>query len=332
MKKTTILLAATLLLTAAYSAEKPTLNIYTYDSFAASWGPAPKVKAAFEKENNCTIKFVPSSSAIAALRKIQLEGNSTKADVLLGLDTSSYGIAQKTNLFATHSVDTGKLSLPIKWADDEFVPYDYAYFAFVYDSNKTQKVPASLDELANMPRDFKIIIEDPRSSTPGLGLLLWVKAQYGDKAAQYWKKLVPHILTVTKGWSEAYDLFLKGEADMVFSYTTSPAYHIIAEKKLQYKTANFADGHYGQIETAAALKSSKHPKLAQKFLNFIVSDEFADIIPTTNWMYPVKNTAKGLPAGFDKLYVPTKMILIDGKDVGSNRKTYIDEWLNALAK
>lgn len=38
-------------------------------------------------------------------------------------------------------------------------------------------------------------------------------------------------VTVTKGWSEAYGLFLKGESDLVLSYTTSPAYHIIAEKK-----------------------------------------------------------------------------------------------------
>ena len=49
---------------------------------------------------------------------------------------------------------------------------------------------------------------------------------YGDKAADAWRKLAPKVVTVTQGWSEAYDLFLKGEADMVLSYTTSPAYHI----------------------------------------------------------------------------------------------------------
>ena len=36
-------------------------------------------------------------------------------------------------------------------------------------------------------------------------------------------------MTVTPGWSEAYGLFTSGEADMVLSFTTSPAYHIIAE-------------------------------------------------------------------------------------------------------
>jgi ABC-type thiamine transport system, periplasmic component len=55
---------------------------------------------------------------------------------------------------------------------------------------------------------------------------------YGDKAPEAWQKLAAKTVTVTKGWSEAYGLFLKGESDLVLSYTTSPAYHIIAEKKI----------------------------------------------------------------------------------------------------
>ena len=93
-----------------------------------------------------------------------------------------------------------------------------------------------------MPKDFKIVIQDPRSSTAGLGLLLWIKSVYGDKTVEYWKHLAPHILTIPKGWSEAYGLFLKGEADMVLSYTTSPAYHIVEENKTNIKSAPFKKG------------------------------------------------------------------------------------------
>ncbi len=310
--------------------DKPTLIIYTYDSFTASWGPAPKVKEAFEKVCNCNLEFVSTSSAIGTLRKIQLEGANTKADILLGLDKSSAGIARKTNLFMKHGLDTSKLSLPVKWTDNEFLPYDYGYFAFVYDTNRDKKIPHSFEELLKMPKSFKIIIQDPRSSTPGLGLLLWIKKVYGDKAGEYWKKLSPHILTVTKGWSEAYGLFLKGEANMVLSYTTSPAYHIIAEKKTNYKTADFKEGHYGQVEVSAILKSSKHKKLAKQFLEFTMSETFANIIPTTNWSYPVVKTKKGLPKGFDSLYTPSKMLLIDDEKLEKNRKKYINEWLNAI--
>jgi thiamine transport system substrate-binding protein len=323
-----VLIFATTLL----QANKPTLVVYTYDSFTASWGAGPKVKEAFEKECGCNLKFVATPSAIGTLRKIQLEGKNTKADVLLGLDTSSAGIARKTGLFVEHGIDTSNLDLPVKWSDKVFLPYDYGYFAFVYDSNKTKKIPNSFDELVNMPKDFKIIIQDPRSSTPGLGLMLWIKKVYGNKANQYWKKLAPHILTITKGWSEAYGLFLKGEADMVLSYTTSPAYHIIAEKKTNYKTANFKEGHYGQIEVLAILKSSKNKELAKKFLQFTQSETFANIIPTTNWLYPVVKTKKGLPQGFKELKIPAKMLLIDDETLEKNRKTWLNEWLNSIPR
>jgi thiamine transport system substrate-binding protein len=312
--------------------EKPTLTIYTYDAFSVSWGPGPKIKKVFEKEHHCNVKFVGMSSSIGALRKIQLEGKNTKADILLGLDTNIAQAANETGLFAAHGLDTSHLDLPVAYEDSNFVAYDYSYIAFVYDTNRLQKPPDSFEALAAMPEDFKIIIQDPRSSTPGLSLLLWVKEIYKENAGEYWKKLIPHILTITKGWSESYGLFLKGEADMVLSYTTSPAYHIIDENRTNFKSAQFKEGHYGEIEVAAMLNSSKHKDLAKEFLRFLHSETFAEIIPTANWAYPVIKTKQGLPKAFETLTQPSKMILLDGKTVEAHRKEIINEWLRALER
>ena len=94
-------LAAVLGLAAPAAAEdKPTLTIYTYDAFAADYGPGPGLKAGFEKICNCTVNFVGTDSSIGALRRVQLEGAGTKADILLGLDTSLSGEARATGLFA----------------------------------------------------------------------------------------------------------------------------------------------------------------------------------------------------------------------------------------
>jgi thiamine transport system substrate-binding protein len=321
-----------LLLTfSVFATEKPTLTIYTYDAFAASWGPAPKIKQAFEKKHYCHVRFVGISSSIGALRKIQLEGKRTKADILLGLDTSIAQVAKKTGLFVPHELNITKLELPAPYSDDTFTPFDYSFFAFVYDVNRLKNVPDSFEALATMPKDFKIVIQDPRSSTAGLGLLLWVKSVYGDKAGEYWKRLAPYILTITKGWSEAYGLFLKGEADMVLSYTTSPAYHIVEENKTNIKSIPFKEGHYGQIEVAAVLKTSKHQMLAKQFLAFMHTQTFADIIPTANWAYPVVKGTK-LHEAFDTLYRPEKMMLMGGKIVETQRKAIVNEWLEAIQK
>lgn len=328
-----IILISLILTIISYAKDtKPTLTIYTYDAFAASWGAGPKIKAAFEMKHKCTVKFVPVSSSIGALRKIQLEGKKTKADILMGLDTSIAQIANETKLFTAHGIDSSKLDLPLKYTDKNFLPFDYSYFAFVYDSKKLKNPPSSLEELANMPKNFKVVIQDPRSSTAGLGLLLWIKDVYQKESKEYWEKLSPHILTITKGWSEAYGLFLKGEADMVLSFTTSPAYHIVDENKSNYKAANFQEGHYTQIEVAGILKSSKNQKLAKAFLAFTQSETFADIIPTGNWAYPIIKTKKGLPEAFKTLEVPNKTLLLSGESVQKHRKEYIDEWLRALKK
>ena len=119
IKSLTLLLLLTF---TVFAAEKPTLTIYTYDAFSASWGSAPKIKKAFEKEYNCHLKFVGVASSIVALRKIQLEGKRTKADILLGLDTSITQVAKKTKLFVPHGLDTSHLDLPIAYNDDIFVP------------------------------------------------------------------------------------------------------------------------------------------------------------------------------------------------------------------
>ena len=316
--------------TVAGAAEKPVLTIYTYDAFAADWGPAPKIKKAFEAECACQLDFIATDSSIGILRKIQLEGANTKADIALGLDTNLTDVAGKTGLFAPHGARTGDLALPISWRDETFLPFDFGYFAFVYNSQIVKAAPTSFEALAALPDDFKIVIQDPRSSTPGLGLLLWIKQAYGDKAAGMWKRLAPKILTVTKSWSDAYGLFLKGEADMVLSYTTSPAYHLIAEKDARFKSAAFSEGHYMQVEVAAVVKASKQPKLARRFMQFILSGEFQSVIPTTNWMYPAAKTAGDLPKGFATLHVPQKSLLMSGAEVEKNRKGWIDEWLAAL--
>src|SRR5690606_28281855 len=137
--------------------------------------------------------------------------------------------ARATGLFAPHGQDTTGMTLPIAWEDDTFLPFDWSEMAFIYDTTRLPEPPASFEALLDAPEDLKIIIQDPRASASGLGLLLWVEAVFGDRAEEAWQKLAPHVLTVTKGWSEAYGLFTDGEADMVLSYTTSPAYHIMVE-------------------------------------------------------------------------------------------------------
>jgi thiamine transport system substrate-binding protein len=323
-------LAAFLVAGGAQAADPPVLTVYTYNSFISEWGPGPAVQKAFEADCACKLDYVAVEDGAALLSRLLLEGKNTKADIVLGLDTNLTAEAAATGLFMNHDMDLSKLKLPMAWTDPVFVPFDYGYFAFVYDKEKIAAPPQSFEELVNGPEDWRLLIQDPRSSTPGLGLLMWVRKLYGDRAPEIWQKLKPRIVTVSKGWSEAYGLFLNGEAPLVLSYTTSPAYHIIAENTDRYGAAQFSEGHYMQVEVAARTSTSANPALAEKFLAFMTGPGFQDVIPTTNWMYPVIETSGGLPDAFAKLPVPQPALLYTPEEAQAGRKAWIDEWLAAM--
>jgi len=303
MLKTTYLpVAAGLALCATGAlAETPVLQILTYDSFTSEWGPGPAVETAFEEICACDLQFVGAGDGAALLARLQLEGPSTDADIILGLDTNLTAAAAETGLFTPHGVEA-EFSLPVAWDAAEFLPFDWG------------------------------VIQDPRSSTPGLGLLMWVKTAYGDEAPDVWAALSDNVVTVTPGWSEAYGLFLDGEADAVLSYTTSPAYHLIAEEDDSKVAWGFDEGHYMQVEVAGKLASTDQPELADQFMAFMVSDTFQNIIPTTNWMYPAVTPADGLPDGFDTLLTPEKSLLLSSEDAAAARGAALDEWRAALSR
>lgn len=313
--------------TQAVAQDSPVLTIYTYDSFVSDWGPGPQIKEAFEETCACTLQFVGAGDGAALLARLRLEGARTQADIVLGLDTNLTAAARDTGLFAPHGVQAD-FDLPVAWQDDMFLPFDWGYFAFVAGAD----VDAPTDFRALGESDTSIVIQDPRSSTPGLGLLMWVKAAYGDQAGEIWEGLADNIVTVTPGWSEAYGLFLEGEADMVLSYTTSPAYHLIAEDDASKRAIPFSEGHYMQVEVAAKLAGTDHPDLADQFLQFMLTDAFQSVIPTTNWMYPAVTPEGGLPDGFDTLITPGKALLLAPEQARALRDDAIAEWQAALTR
>lgn len=310
------------------TAETPVLDVYTYDSFASEWGPGPAIEQGFEATCACDLRFVTAGDGAALLARVQLEGAASAADVVVGLDTNLTAQATATGLFAPHG-QPAVTGLPVPYDSPEFLPFDWGWLAFVH-AKTLANPPKSFADLA--ASDLRIVIQDPRSSTPGLGLVMWVKAAYGDRAVEIWAGLKDNIVTVTPGWSEAYGLFLEGEADLVLSYTTSPAYHLIAETDDSKTAAAFDEGHYLQIEVAGKLAASDQPALADAFLAYLTSEAAQAVIPTTNWMYPANPLAAGLPQGFETLIQPAKSLLLSQEEAGAMREAAVLEWQAALAQ
>ena len=326
MKKTLIL--SLLAATPAAAQDKPVLTVYAGDYIASEWGLGPRIEEGFEAFCDCDLRFVTGD----ILPRILMEGENTQADIVFGLNTDVTARARASGLFAPHGQDTSAMSMPVEWTDDIFLPYNWGETAFVYDETRLDNPPASFEDLLNAPDDLKIVIQDPRSSISGLALLLWVKAVYGDEAPEAWARLAPKVLTVTKGWSESYGMFTEGEADMVLSYTTSPAYHIEAEDDTTKRAAIFPEGHYFMAELAAQLKGTDQPELAQKFMDWILTPDFQKSIPLANWSLPAKLPEAEWPRVMRELPRPEKTLFYSEDEAEALRKPALDEWLRAFSQ
>jgi len=322
----TTLIAAGLAL-AATSASAETLSVYAPDYFASEWGPGPAIKEAFQAECGCELEWVTGD----VLPRILLEGERTEADVAIGLSQDEMVRAAESGLFAPHGQDVSTLTMPVSWESDTFLPFDWSHLAFIYDE-RTENPPESFDALQAMDDDTRIVIQDPRASAAGLALVMWVEAIYGEEAESAWERLAPKILTVTKGWSEAYGLFTEGEADMVLSYTTSPAYHIMAEDDASKKAAIFEEGNYLYVELAAKLAGTDQPELAQQFMDFILSDGFQQVIPEGNWSFPARLDEENWPQVFRDLPVPDEAIYVSAEEAEAMKARAIETWRRGLSQ
>ena len=276
---------------------KEIIKIGTYDSFAAEWGPGPIIEELFEKNCACDLQYITTSQAGTLLGSIFLKDK----DIILG---------------ATYDAD--------KFEDFyKFQIYDYGYYAFIYDENILKNPPKTFEELVNR-NDLKIVVQDPRTSPLGKGLLTWISRVFYQNEKETIKKLNKQIITYTPGWSEAYGMFLEKKADLVLSYSTSPYYHQEYEGNYNYKALIFPEGHVKEDEYVIIPKDSKQKSIAENFISFLGTQEVQEIISQNNIMYPILDSAT--PTKMKKLPKPYE---VTNQSVN---KELIPLWLNATTQ
>jgi len=297
------------------------LVVYAYDSFVGEWGPGPELTKKFEEKTGIKLNLVDCGDAVQVLSRAILEKDSVQADVIIGLDNNNSKTAIDANIIEEYKTSNVSFISKDLFAalqnENQFyvTPYDYSHFAMIFDTKANVQAPKSLEDLTNPIYKNKIILMDPRTSTPGLGFVAWTVSTFGDKVLDYWKALKPNILTMAPGWSSGYGLFTKGEAPIVISYTTSPAYHVEYDKEDRFQAQIFEQGHSWQVEGAAILKNAKNKEGAKAFIDFLTSEEAQNVLPLTQWMYPANDKVK-LPECYKKAApIPSKTLIANSSDV-----------------
>jgi thiamine transport system substrate-binding protein len=325
------LTAAALSVALARGAEPPELVIYAYDSFVAKGGPGPELLPLFEKSCGCHVRALGSGDAGQLVTRLQLdaERGAAGADVVVGLDQHTWEKARALSEPWGKWLPKGYDQLEVK-VGDGFLPFDYGVLAFIVDRKKLATPPAALADLMKPELRRNLILEDPRTSTPGLGFLLYTRELLGEGAWDFWSRLRTQWLTLAPGWDAAYGIFLREEAPLVWSYTTSQAYHEAhGDAEGRYRAVLFREGQPVQVEGAALVRGrpAAQAALARRFLEFLLTPEAQERLALKNWMLPARKGVK-LPESFAKLPKPAR--LLGAKPAAGETAAALSGWIRAV--
>lgn len=321
-----------------------TLTVMTHDSFAASEG----VIAAFEQANNVKLVFVKSGDAGAALNRAILTKDSPQADVFYGIDNTFLSRGIESGIFEPYqSALLEKISAEFKLAPNyEVSPVDYGDVCINYDkayfARNNLALPQSLEDLTLPAYKGLLVVENPSTSSTGLAFLLASIAQYGtDGYLDYWQRLKENGLVIVNDWETAYYTNFsastgKGPQPLALSYASSPAVEVVyASTPLdEAPTASLVGENmcFRQIEFVGILKGTKNVALAQKFVDFMLSQQFQEDIPLQMFVYPVNQDA-ALPEVFIKYsQIPEQPATLNPDDIAANRDQWLADWTAAILK
>jgi thiamine transport system substrate-binding protein len=321
-------------------AQKDTLVVYTYSSFA-SYGAADAVAKVFKAQTSQEIQFVATDDSRAMLAKLITERDATgqpPADVFVGVEINDLSTANAHDVFVPLTAnDVPNLAnVPKEIQFDpsgKLIPYEHGFITLIYDSTKlgADQVPQTFNGLIDPKFAKKLIVEDPRTSSPGLSFLLWTISQFGDPGyLNYWKQLMPNILTIPPSWDAAFDLFSKGEAPLMVSFSTDHAYDVIVNQSNRVQVLTLNGEGYRTIFGMGLVKGAKHADLAKTFLNIMLSPEVQSQLPEMEWMIPANINATARVLWWQNLTVPSKPVLLPFDQVSSNLSRWINQWVQTV--
>lgn len=323
MKKSKLLIAfvsAAVALSACSTSdttEKPTeVVLVAYDAFT----PQEGIFDQFTKDTGVTVKVVTAGDTGTMVSKAILTAGKPEGDVMWGIDNTFLSRAQKAELLKSYEpVDEG----------DICVNYDKNWFA-----QRNIPVPQTFEDLAKPAYKNLLVVQDPTTSSPGLGFLLATIAHLGDTRWQdYWTQLTANGTKIVSDWTAAYTVDFsgssgKGKYPLVVSYGSSPPAEVVysATPIDEPPTGVMEATCFRQTEYVGVLRGTQNEDIAQQLVEYLLGKTFQESMPLTLFVFPVNKDAV-LPEVFTKFAVrPSKPLTMSPDSIEKNRDTWLDAW------
>lgn len=318
------------------------LTVMTHDSFAVS----EPVVTAFETKHNVDVQFLSAGDTGEALNKAILSAGEPLADVFYGVDNTFLSRALDADLFEPYAspllaeipdsfeLDPTQRALPVDYGD-VCLNYDRAYF-----EERGLQPPASLEDLLRPDLRGLLVVENPATSSPGLAFLLATVGHFGPEGfLDFWRGLRQNDVLVVNDWETAYYTEFSGSSGrgprpIVVSYGSSPAFEAIfaPEPVSEPPTvAVVADGScFRQIEFVGILRGTRNRRMAEAWVDFMLSTTFQEDMPLQMYVFPVNSNAQLDELFVRYLAVPERPAYVSPQDIAANREAWIRAWTEVV--
>jgi thiamine transport system substrate-binding protein len=319
-----------------------TIRLMTHDSFAIN----EDVIEEFELTNNAKLELLPSGDAGAALNQAILSKGNPLADVMFGVDNTFLSRALEADIFVPYK-SSALANIPSELQLDDtykLLPVDYGDVCLNYDrawfKTKGLAPPTGLEELTKPDYKGLLVVENPATSSPGLAFMLATINHFGEEAwLDYWAALRDNDVLVTSGWEDAYwgqsTWAGGGDRPLVVSYATSPAAEVyFSEGALEEPPTGNVLGPgacFRQIEFVGILDGAGNRNLAEKLVDFMLSQSFQEDIPLQMFVFPAYAGAS-LPDFYQWAERPAEPAQIDAVTIQSKREEWIKEWTETVLR
>ena len=326
------------------TARAQTVTLLTHESFALP----EELVASFEAETGIDLEVLTGGDAGEMVNRALLTAGRPIADVLFGIDDALIEREGARDLFAPYQA-AGLEDVPeaLRFAGDTVTPITVGYVLFNLDPAAFEArglpLPEGLVDLTEEPYHGLTVVPDPATSSPGLAFLLTTVARFGEGDEydwlDYWADLRDADLQVVSGWSDAYyTAFTRygGDRPIVLSYATSPAAEVMFAETPpeEAPTVNLTcDGcAWRQIEAAGVLEGTDEPEAARRVVDFLLSAEVQEAVPTSMFVYPVRDDVP-LPEAFDRFAeAPNSegVARLDPERIESESGRWLEQWTQVV--
>jgi len=298
MKKSILFLGATLLTLSAFA--KEVVNVYTHRHYDTD----KELYKEFEKNTGITVNVVKAKAG-ELIKRLEIEGKNSPADVLVTVDVANLYRAKELGLFQPIKSKILAEAIPSNLIDKDNQWFALTKRARVVVYNRDVVKPKELStyaDLVNKKWKDRILIRSSNNKY-NQSLVSSILTHEGEKETLKWLNgFVENFARKPKGSDrDQMRAVASGEGDIAIVNTyyvgkmlnsKKPADRAVAEKLGIFFPNQKTTGTHINVSGAGVTASSKNVDNATKFIEFLVSDRAQKMFAKANYEYPVKKGIK----------------------------------------